>query len=96
MSLARGEINPLGLLGLRKLHFIPPHFSSISIDYGVDMLAIEDWIEYNLNGRYCIKLDLMIKDNKITTGIMIGLEDQKELTMLTLGCKELHVRKELF
>lgn len=90
MSLSRGEINPLGVLNLRKLCFIPPHFSQVRTHYLSKMDLIENWIEYNLNSRYCIKKDLDVIDNKITTVLVIGIEDEKDLTMFTLGCKHLY------
>jgi len=91
MSLNRGELNPLDVLGMRKLHFIPEHFSCIKISNIVDIRNVEQWIVYNLNSRYAIqkKLDLD-SSNKITTIYEIGLEDPKELILLNLGCTTLH------
>ena len=56
MSLSRGEVNPLGILGLRKLSFIPEHFTKISVDSFVNVKLLDHWIGYNLNSRYAIKL----------------------------------------
>jgi hypothetical protein len=92
MSLNRGEINPLSVLGLRKLNFIPDHFHVISIERGFqDIRNIDHWIDYNLNSRYAIEQSVDIRDSKkISHVIKIGLEDPKEITMLTLGCKFLY------
>jgi len=91
MSLNRGTINALGLLGFRKLKFIPEHFTKLSIEHRFNVKDIEHWIEYNLNGRYAIVDGYSLDHNrkiKVTTDI--GIEDPKELTMLAIGCKNLH------
>ena len=94
MALNRGTVNPLNVLEQRKLSFIPEHFAKISIDTRVDQKLLAHWIEFNLNSRYAIrngtKLD---ENNKLISVIEIGLEDPKELTMLSLGCQYLHKQK---
>jgi hypothetical protein len=95
MALNRGEINPLNVLGFRKLTFIPKHFTKILIDHKIDTKAIEHWIEYNLNSRYAIKVSHMLDQNrKFVQVFEIGLEDPKEISMLTLGCNHLHKFKK--
>lgn len=97
MALNRGSVNPLSVLGFRKLSFIPEHFSKISIDHKSDIKLIEHWIEYNLNSRYAIQTNYSLDGNrKMISVIEIGIEDPKELTMLSLGCQHLHKKKELF
>lgn len=94
MSLNKGEVNPLNVLGLRKLHFIPKHFNKMTLSHKVDTKAVEHWIEFNLNSRYCLKINLILdENNKIIYGTEIGIEDPKELTMLTLGCPDLQKNK---
>lgn len=94
MSLNKGEINPLNVLGFRKLTFLPKHFSEIKIDYKIDIKALEHWIEYNLNSRYAIVNSLGLdQSRKVITVTRIGVEDPKELTMLTLGCNFLYKNK---
>lgn len=95
MSLSRGEINPLGVLGMRKLSFIPEHFAKISIENLLEIKLIEHWITYNLNSRYAIiKKFTVNSENSLSTVLEIGLEDPKELTILSLGCPYLHNNKE--
>jgi hypothetical protein len=97
MSLSRGKINPLNVLGFRKLSFIPEHFSKIVIGHKIDTKIVEHWIEYNLNSRYAIQSKHQLDNNrKIISVSEIGLEDPKELTMLSLGCQHLHNKKDLF
>lgn len=95
MALNRGTVNALNVLGFRKLSFIPEHFSKISVDQKIEIKSIEQWIEFNLNSRYAIQNTYKLDSNrKITTVTEIGLEDPKELTMLSLGCQHLHKKKE--
>lgn len=95
MALNRGTVNALNVLGFRKLSFIPEHFSKISVDQKIEIKSIEQWIEFNLNSRYAIQNTYTLDSNrKITTVTEIGLEDPKELTMLSLGCQHLHKKKE--
>lgn len=90
MSLKRGELNPLSVLGLRKLNFIPEHFAKVTVDKTIDTKLLDHWINYNLNSRYAIIKNLSIGNNKIVEVLEIGLEDPTEITMLTLGCPYLH------
>jgi hypothetical protein len=95
MALNRGIVNALNVLGLRKLSFIPEHFSKLSIDQKLDIKAVEQWIEFNLNSRYAIQNAYKLDSNrKIVSVTEVGLEDPKELTMLSLGCQHLHKKKE--
>ena len=86
MALAHGKINPLNLLGMRRLTYIPPHFASIIIESkGINI--IDQWIYFNLNSRYCIKnTQILDTQRKLVNAIVIGMEDAIELTMLSLAC----------
>ncbi len=92
MSLNRGTVNPLNVLGLRKLNFIPEHFSVLTLENRFyDIKSIEYWINYNLNSRYAIKQTVVVNESrKISNAIRIALEDPKEITMLSLGCPDLY------
>jgi len=88
MSLNRGTVNALSVLGLRKLTFIPEHFSKLAIEHRFDVKDIEHWIEYNLDSRYAIRDSFGLDNNRKLISITeIGIEDPKELTMLALGCQ---------
>ena len=88
MSLNRGTVNALSVLGLRKLTFIPGHFTKLTIEHRFDAKDIEHWIEYNLDGRYAIRDSYGLDNNrKLISVIEIGMEDPRELTMLALGCQ---------
>lgn len=91
MALSRGEVNPLSVLKLRKLSFIPAHFKTISIDGSADIKLLDRWINYHLNSRYSIKKVHSLDTNKkVVEVIEIGMEDPREITMLTLGCPYVH------
>ena len=90
MALSRGEVNPLGVLKLRKLDFIPEHFTKITVSQ-VHIKMLDHWINYNLNSRYAIKKTLSVDSSKKMVEVVeVGLEDPREITMLTLGCPHLH------
>jgi hypothetical protein len=91
MSLSRGEVNPLSVLGIRKLSFIPEHFSRIMVNKVIDVKLLDHWINYNLNSRYSVKKTLSLDHNKkMAEMVEVGIEDPKEILMLTLGCPLLH------
>lgn len=90
MSLSRNKINPLSLLGMRKLSFIPSHFTKIKLG-NCDIKNLDHWINYNLNSRYAIQKSLTLDANaKMVEVIEVGIEDPKEITILTLGCPYVH------
>jgi hypothetical protein len=92
MSLNRGTVNPLGILGMRKLEFIPDHFSKLTISQ-TDIKLLNQWIAYNLNSRYAIKKTSVIdsKNLRFAESLEIGMEDPSEIAMLILGCPHLHI-----
>lgn len=87
MSLKRSEVNPLSVLNLRKLSFVPKHFSKVSVNIRVDQKMLDHWINYNLSGRYAIVKSLSLDEKQaLVETLEIGFEDPKEITMFTLGC----------
>jgi hypothetical protein len=89
MALAKGTINPLNVLGLRRLNYVPEHFARMSIKNHLD--EINSWVYSNLNGRYAINRTLKAgDDNKMIETQEIGFEDPTELTMFSLACPYLH------
>jgi hypothetical protein len=98
MSLNRNEVNPLSVLNVRRLKFIPKHFTKISLDILTDIKILNRWINYNLNSRYAIKKTITVDhNNKMIEMIEVGIEDSREITMLTLGCPYIHkTKKEIF
>jgi hypothetical protein len=91
MSLNKDTLNPLSVLGVRKLTFIPYHFSKISVKGIIDTKMLDQWINYNLNSRYAIVRTFILDDSKkVIEATEIGMEDPKEVTLLSLGCPLLH------
>jgi hypothetical protein len=94
MSLAKGRVNPLNVLGQRKLSHIPEHFGVMNILNIDNIDKIDQWIYYNLNSRYCVKVKQGLDAQRRIVDICeIGIEDSKELTMLGLACPHLHKNK---
>ena len=92
MSLLRNSVNPLGVLKLRRLTFIPLHFKRIVVKEPIDCKMLDQWINYNLNSRYAIQKSSALDQYKIVIKVVeIGIEDHKEVTMLTLACPYLHI-----
>lgn len=92
MALNSKTINPLSVLGVRRLPFIPEHFAKLAIkNKNIDIKMLDHWINYHLNSRYAIKKTLVLdNDKKVVEATEIGLEDPKEITLLSLGCPILH------
>ena len=44
MALIRGRVNPLNVVGLRKLNHIPPHFGTMTTKKVGEFDSIEKWI----------------------------------------------------
>ena len=86
MALKRGDINPLNVVDSRRLSFIPDHFARMTISASTQAL-IDAWVYQNLDSRYAIVKNLKIdSNNKLVEIQEIGVEDPKELTMLSLSC----------
>lgn len=93
MSLNRNNVNPLSVLGLRKLRTPPAHFVKINVELvsRTDIKTIENWINFNLNGRYSITTALSVgSDNSISETIEISFEEPSDRTLMTLGCPYIH------
>ncbi len=92
MSLNRGQVNPLSVIKIRKLDFIPDHFSRINIRKSEsDIKILDQWINYHLNSRYAIRKTFVLdSDNKLTEALEIGMEDPIEITMFSIGCPYIH------
>jgi len=92
MALKHGTVNALSALGVRKLSFIPEHFTTIKLkSFVIDTKKLDHWINYHLNSRYAIRKTFILDDNKkVVEATEIGFEDPKEITMFSLGCPLLH------
>ena len=86
MSLVHGSINNLNVIGARRLSYIPAHFTRMKLS--VDRIDLLDqWIYQNLDSRYAIVKGLkMDNDNRVITIHELGIEDSRELTIMSLSC----------
>lgn len=91
MALAKGQVNPLNVVGQRRLSYVPPHFGTMNIADARLLHAIDQWIYSNLNSRYCVRVKQGLDaQRRIVDVCEIGMEDHKELTMFSLACPHLH------
>jgi hypothetical protein len=87
MSLIKGSVNPLNVLGVRRLRYMPKHFARMTINNELNSDRIDAWVYQNLDSRYAIVKSLKIDSNNKMIEIQeLGVEDSKELTILSLSC----------
>jgi hypothetical protein len=86
------ELNPLDVLNKRSLKWLPPHFtkSRFSSLASFQQEKIDTWIKHRLKGRYCV---LNKPDHTNTPSLVVGFEDEKELTYFMLACPFLRSHK---
>lgn len=82
------NLNPLDVLGKRKLDVMPIHFKKTKISvFELDSDDLINWITERLTGRYCISVEPHIdQSGHLKTTTFLGFEDQKELTYCILAC----------
>jgi len=86
-------VNPLNIVGQRRLPYIPIHFEIIKISSIQEVEKIDQWIYFNLNSRYCVSIVHGLDEKRKTVDVCeIGLEDPRELTMFSLACPYLNKR----
>jgi hypothetical protein len=86
MSLTRGSVNALNVGNVRRLHFMPVHFSKMTISANIAS-ALDSWVYQNLDSRYAIVKSLRLdSSNKLIEVHELGVEDAKELTIMSLSC----------
>lgn len=88
MALTKGHINPLNIADARRLNYIPKHFAKMS--FTASASVIDAWVYQNLDSRYAIVKNLKLdSNNKLVEVHELGVEDAKELTILSLSCPHL-------
>ena len=86
MSLVRGSVNALNVLGVRRLSYMPKHFTTMTLSGSVTSERIDSWVYQNLDSRYAIIKSLKLdSNNKMIEVHELGVEDAKELTILSLS-----------
>lgn len=81
------RVNPYNVFNMRRTEFCPPHFESMLLTptYNINK-ALDEWILYNLSGRYFIGADIDCKDGPIKQKVKIGFEKSSELSYFMLAC----------
>lgn len=92
MALKNDKVNPLNVLGIRKIEFPAHHFVYTTVPKYTPtyMSKLDTWINQNLNGRYYIGQSIDLIDNTIVFTIKIGFENDKELSFFKLACPDLN------
>jgi hypothetical protein len=66
---------------------MPKHFARMTINNELNSDRIDAWVYQNLDSRYAIVKSLKIDSNNKMIEIQeLGVEDSKELTILSLSC----------
>jgi len=91
MALKNGKVNPLNVLGLRRVDFPAHHFIYTLIPKYTPqyMNKLDLWISQNLNGRYYVGQSINLIDNTIVFVTKIGFENEKELSFFKLACPDI-------
>lgn len=87
------KINPLNVIGGRRLECLLPHMSPIHAPGGLYRHDIISWVEDNLKGRYWIGSLTKLDDNRIFAYDAISFEDPYESTIFLLSCPHLAKNK---
>lgn len=93
MPIKNGKINPLNVLGLRRVNFPAHHFVYTTFPkYNSSYSSkLENWINQNLNGRFYIGQYIgLATDNTIVYNTRVGFENEKELSFFILACPDLN------
>jgi len=65
---------------------MPRHFSKMTVKAEI-VTALDSWVYQNLDSRYAIVKNLKLdSENKLVEIHELGVEDAKELTILSLSC----------
>jgi hypothetical protein len=85
------KINPLNVLGLRRVDFPAHHFLYTTIESrsSSKIIRLCNWIEDNLNGRYYVGTTVDLENNVFVYKAIVGFESKKELTFFKLAYTDL-------
>ena len=88
MALKNCKVNPLNVLGLRRVDFPAHHFVYTNLPkYSPTYTTkLDSWIYTNLNGRYYIGQSIDLVDNTIVYSTKLGFEVEKELSFFNIAC----------
>ena len=89
MAIKNSKINPLNVLGIRRVNFPAHHFAYVNLTKcNTSFLnEINNWIKANTTGRYYVGSTICITyDNTIVYSTRVGFENKKELSFFNLAC----------
>ena len=94
MAINNGTPNPLNYFKVRRVEFAPPHFTFFTVNQFMprQVIAITEWIEDNLSGRFYISQGITLDNtNTIVYNTRIGFESEQEVTFFILACPFIHM-----
>jgi len=84
------KVNPLDILGIRRVNFCPPTFETVDLEKTYNIEAVlSDWIEDNLSGRYFLGENVSLNNDTISNVTTVGFEESKEMSFFMLACPHL-------
>ena len=83
-------IKELDVLELRRVLFCPDHFVRTELPRSYNLeIAMVQWIQDNLTGRFFFGINVTLKDNAISKVYTVGFEKASELSFFMLACPHL-------
>ena len=83
--------NPLDVLGVKQVKFLPPHFETVDLrmKYNLEQ-SLANWISRNIKNRFYIGKNVSLDDeNKIVNVCTVGFEETKDMSYFMLACPHL-------
>lgn len=89
--LKHGDINPLSVLGLRRLNHCPPHFERVEFDIKVQEKQIADWVWENLEGRFWIGYTYRKENSNVVMQKCLAFELPAEASYFALFLDKINI-----
>jgi hypothetical protein len=80
-----GEINPLNVFGLRRVEFLPLHFTPVYFDIRTDEKRLTDWIYEHLTGRFFFDKRYYKNETGTHLGMCAAFEIPEEASFFALN-----------
>lgn len=94
--LKHGEINPLNVMGLRRVEYCPPHFEKVFFNCRVQDKKITDWIYENFEGRFYFGNLYRALDNKAEIFKCAAFEEPAEVSIFLLSLDRINTYSTYF
>lgn len=85
-----GEINPLNVMGLRRVDHCPPHFEKVFFNSRVSDKKIIDWVYENLSSRFYFGDLYRALDSKPEIYKCVAFEEPAEASLFLLSLDKIN------